>query len=116
MANIDLDVVEAKVQTAVREAVAAALATFRDPPPPEPEARRRQTRREEVLDWIRNHRGRRAIEIARGVFGPTAIQPDVYGYLLQLEANGQVVRDGRPFRWWPAEVIDGVKPEGLLGH
>jgi len=104
MANFDVDMLEATVQTAVREAVAAAFATLREPSPPKPEASwRRRTRRDEVLDWIRDHPGRRAIEVARGVFGPKAIQPDVYGYLLHLETAGLIVRDGRPFRWWPAD-------------
>ena len=56
-----------------------------------------------MIDWVRDNPGRRAIEIAHGVFGPNAIQPDVYGYLLRLEQRGRVIRDnGRPFRWYVA--------------
>jgi hypothetical protein len=102
--EINLELVEAAVQTAVREAVATALARFRAPPPAENSLpRQRRTRPDEIIDWMRDNPGRRAIEIAHGVFGPDAIQPDVYGYLLRLEKNGQVIRDnGRPYRWYVA--------------
>jgi hypothetical protein len=101
MMEINLELIEAEVQTAVHEAVATVLARFRQPPRAQnPLPRERRTRLDETFDWVRDNPGRRAIEIAHGVFGPNAIQPDVYGYLLRLEQVGRVIRDnGRPFRW-----------------